>query len=129
MKLKCLSIRQPWAWAILHAGKDVENRTWLTKYRGPLAIHASHGCTRGQYLAASAEIEKISGLKVPPLEDLPRGAVVGTVNLVDCHGETTDNDWALGGHGWLFLSEPKACQPLPMKGRLGIFQIDAELRF
>lgn len=23
-----LSIRQPWAWAILCAGKDIENRSW-----------------------------------------------------------------------------------------------------
>lgn len=23
-----LSVRQPWAWAIIHAGKDIENRSW-----------------------------------------------------------------------------------------------------
>ena len=28
MTLPAISIRQPWAWAILYAGKDVENRTW-----------------------------------------------------------------------------------------------------
>lgn len=39
--MKAISIQQPWAWAILHAGKDVENRTWRTTYRGPVAIHAS----------------------------------------------------------------------------------------
>ena len=39
--MKCLSILQPWAWAIIHGGKDVENRTWRTAYRGPLLIHAS----------------------------------------------------------------------------------------
>jgi ASCH domain len=35
-----LTVRQPWAWAIIHGGKDVENRSWRTKYRGPLLIHA-----------------------------------------------------------------------------------------
>ncbi|MBL8866467.1 MAG: ASCH domain-containing protein, partial [Planctomycetia bacterium] len=36
-----LSIHQPWAHAILHFGKSVENRTWSTSYRGPLLIHAA----------------------------------------------------------------------------------------
>jgi hypothetical protein len=44
-----LSIRQPWAWLILHAGKDIENRDWPTKYRGPFLIHASKGMTRDEY--------------------------------------------------------------------------------
>ena len=38
---KGLSIIQPWAAAIAFAGKDIENRSWRTHYRGPLAIHAS----------------------------------------------------------------------------------------
>jgi len=37
--VKCLSIRQPWAWLIIHGGKDVENRTWWTDYPG-LPCHA-----------------------------------------------------------------------------------------
>lgn len=38
---KALSLRQPWAWAVVHGYKDVENRSWSTKHRGPLLIHAS----------------------------------------------------------------------------------------
>ena len=38
--MKVLSVRQPWAWAIIHGGKDVENRNWYTSFRGTLAIHA-----------------------------------------------------------------------------------------
>lgn len=34
--MKALSIRQPWAWLILHAGKDIENRVWQTRFRGEL---------------------------------------------------------------------------------------------
>lgn len=37
MIVKALSVRQPWAWAIVHAGKDVENRNWPTPHRGRLA--------------------------------------------------------------------------------------------
>ena len=43
---RCLSVRQPWAWLILHAGKDVENRTWSHPFRGPVYIHASSAGTR-----------------------------------------------------------------------------------
>lgn len=39
--MKALSIRQPWAWCIIYAGKDIENRTWATQYRGPVLIHAA----------------------------------------------------------------------------------------
>jgi hypothetical protein len=42
---KALSIRPPWAWAIAHARKRVENRGRRTKYRGPVAIHASKRLT------------------------------------------------------------------------------------
>ena len=39
--MKAVSVHQPWAWAILHAGKNVENRTWATRHCGPLLIHAA----------------------------------------------------------------------------------------
>jgi hypothetical protein len=37
---KALSIRQPWAHLIVAGIKQIENRTWTTRYRGPLLIHA-----------------------------------------------------------------------------------------
>jgi len=39
--MKILSIRQPWAALIVSGAKDVENRTWPTRYRGPLLVHAA----------------------------------------------------------------------------------------
>jgi hypothetical protein len=44
--VKALSIRQPWVWAIVHAGKDIENRTWWTPYRGPVLIHAANAAAQ-----------------------------------------------------------------------------------
>mgnify|MGYP002359850962 FL=1 len=38
--MKALSIRQPWAGLIIHGYKDIENRDWPTRYRGPLLVHA-----------------------------------------------------------------------------------------
>jgi|ERR1700687_42153 len=39
--MKMISIRQPWASLIVSGAKDVENRTWPTRYRGTVLIHAS----------------------------------------------------------------------------------------
>lgn len=49
--MKALCVRQPWAW-LLFNGKTVENRDWYTAYKGPLAIVASKGMTRGEYADA-----------------------------------------------------------------------------
>ena len=38
--MKAITIKQPWAWAIIFAGRDIENRSWYTHHRGPLLIHA-----------------------------------------------------------------------------------------
>ena len=59
--MKALSVRQPWAWAIIHAGKDVENRTWGTRYHGPLLIHASKNYDRD----GKAFIQRELGIDVP----------------------------------------------------------------
>lgn len=38
--MKTLSVRQPWANLIVYGIKDIENRTWRTKFRGRIYIHA-----------------------------------------------------------------------------------------
>jgi hypothetical protein len=47
--MKALSIRQPWAWLIVNGYKDIENRSWATKFRGPVLIHAAKGMTGAEY--------------------------------------------------------------------------------
>ena len=125
--MKCLSVRQPWAWAIIHAGKTVENRCWPTSYRGPLLIHAGKGCTRAEYEVAAKEITRIAGLAVPPLEALARGAIIGRATLWDCHDLDTDDPWAYEGQGWWFLKDPRACVPMPLRGRLGLWDVPDSL--
>ena len=51
--MKALSIRQPWAWLIVHGSKRVENRSRRTHYRGPVLIHASAGMTIREYHEAT----------------------------------------------------------------------------
>jgi hypothetical protein len=71
-----LSVRQPWAWAIIHAGKDIENRSWQAvnhglRRRGRIAVHASKGLGKEEYESARDFIDAIlaarpgNGLRCP----------------------------------------------------------------
>lgn len=126
--MKAISIRQPWAWAILHVGKDIENRTWRTPYRGPVLIHAAKGMTREEYLDAAQMIDMVGLDKTPSLEDLLRGGIVGEARIVDCVA-THDSPWFFGPYGFV-LADVKPLPFRPVRGALGFFDPDApvELR-
>lgn len=113
--MKAISIRQPWVWAILHCGKDVENRTWATKHRGPIALHASKNYDRDGH----KYIEEVMGLSVPA--DLPQGGIVGVAELLDCV-TTHSSRWFHGPYGWVLVSvTPLAVAPYP--GKLGLMEV------
>lgn len=63
--MKALSIRQPWAWLIVNGHKDIENRSWPTRFRGKFLVHASNGMTRSEYEEASRTAED-NGVDLPP---------------------------------------------------------------
>lgn len=118
-----LSIRQPWAWLILHAGKDIENRNWPTKFRGEIYIHASKGMTRDEYEEADYTLRGAhESLDLPPFAKLDRGGIVGTVEIVDCVSDH-NSDWFFGDFG-LVLRNPKPLAFIPCKGKLGFFRPD-----
>lgn len=113
--MKALSIRQPWAWLILHGGKDIENRCWPTRFRGCFLIHAAKGMTRAEY----EDVEDLSCL--PPFEALQRGGIVGTVEIVDCVRESP-SEWFCGPFGFV-LRNPQPLPFRPLKGALGFFEV------
>jgi len=120
---KALSVRQPWAWAILFAGKDIENRSWQAvnhglNVRGEIALHAAKGMTRYEYESA-AEFMASIGVECPPAIDLWRGAVIGSVEVVDVVNDHT-SPWFFGPRG-LVLRNPKSGAPTPVSGALGYF--------
>ena len=127
-QLKALSIRQPWAWLIASGYKGVENRCW--KYdpslRGRIAIHAAKGCTKAEYADAVEFAESIvPGIKVPPLDELDRGGIVATADLI---GITRDSDdpWYMGELGLILRNVEKTAFQ-PCKGQLGFFDVEIEL--
>ena len=46
--MRAPSLTQPWPWIILNLGKDVENRVWSTKHRGPFLLHAAKGYSKAK---------------------------------------------------------------------------------
>lgn len=119
--MKTLSIRQPWAWLIIHGGKDIENRSWHTKFRGRFLVHASKGMNRIDY-AWVKRFAAERGVTIPPFEELERGGIVGSVELVDSV-DHSDSPWYMGEKGFA-LRDPRPLDFVPIKGRLQFFEVD-----
>lgn len=127
--MKALSIRQPWAWLIVHGGKNLENRSWHTKYRGRFLVHAAKGMTNEEYcdgLAFAMRVAHISLLKdFPCSADMQRGGIIGSVELVDSL-DTSDSPWYMGQKGFE-LRDPRPIPFIPFKGRLQFFEVPDHL--
>lgn len=137
--MKALTVKHPWSWAVMHAGKTVENRTrnLAGSYRGPLAIHVS---TTGVDQAGFGIIEQISGINAA-LEKHHAGHVLGVVDLVGVHccgqvehctPEQPCSPWAEPtlGLAHLELANPRPLDyPFHAVGRLGLWElVDHKIR-
>ena len=71
--MKVISIKQPWASLIINGYKKFEFRTWKTKYRGKILIHASQ----------TIDKEAMSKFKHLNLE-YHTGYIIGEVDIIDC---------------------------------------------
>jgi len=125
--MKALSIRQPWAWLVLHC-KPIENRTWATKFRGRVLIHAAKGMTRAEYEAA-IDFIVAQGITLPfdlpSFDALERGGIIGSVEIVDCISQS-DSSWFTGPYGFV-LANPEPMPFIPLRGMLGFFEVDESL--
>ena len=119
--MKALSIKQPWAWAIIHAGKDVENRTWPTKKTGRLLVHASRAFDMPGWLWSKDNAERLGISEVPDVLHFQRGGIIGEVTLVKCRMKS-ESPWFTGPYGF-FLKDPEPMEFRPCKGRLGFFEV------
>lgn len=124
--MKVLSIRQPWAWLIVQGFKPVENRSWETLWRGPVAIHASQGMTRAEYEECSEFLWTRPALRhispaLPAPDEFFRGGIVGKANLVACT-RAHESPFFTGPFGHVLQgAEPVPFQPC--KGALGYFKL------
>jgi hypothetical protein len=112
--MKAISVQQPWAWAIVHAGKDIDNRSWRTHHRGWVAIHASGKVQR--------EWSMPHGVHKPAADKLVLGAIVGVARLTDVVDKSRSK-WFEGPVGWVLEGPRRLRRPVPVKGRLGLWTV------
>lgn len=124
--MKAISIRQPWAWLILQGGKDIENRSWATKLRGRVLIHAAKGMTHKEYEDIELRVAMSIDPKifVPAFDNLKRGGIIGSVDIIDCVSQS-DSPWFTGPYGFV-LANAEPMPFIPLSGRLGFFEVDEE---
>ncbi len=117
--VQCISIRQPWTWILTHPEvvqscgippKEVENREWFTRYRGPIYLHAGSQVDESLFDTAGqldhwywqqrfGERGVQLAQKMPQTSAAyPRKAIVGKAELVDV--VTAHNSpWFVGRYG------------------------------
>lgn len=114
--LKALSIRQPWADAIVYHRKDIENRSWPTRFRGPVLIHAAKAWGEDERLSLLSLVSE--GL-VPDCQQPLLGGIVGVAEIVDCVTRS-DSRWFVGPYGFV-LRNARPLSFRPCRGALGFF--------
>lgn len=155
--MRILTVRQPWAWAIIHGGKNVENRVRniAGDYRGPVAIHAAIGKTavlneRQERLLLAADEDGLHGIgDWLDGEPIVGGVILGVVDLVDVHSaEGNENGiaadmirgdgryalngscspWAEANTHHLVLANPRPLSELiRYRGALGLRRLDDDM--
>ena len=134
--MKVLSFLQPWASLTVMGLKKLETRSWSTRHRGELLIHASMGKS-GALLAQETPFSKY----IADFSKLPFGAIIGKVLLTDVirveslhmsdavinqltMEERAFGDYSNGRYVWV-LEEPELFRkPVFIKGTLGLWNYD-----
>ena len=157
--MKVLSLIQPWASLCVHiddngkALKQIETRSWNTKHRGLILIHASKK-KMSNSLLGTPMMEAYAELYEKGLVEnticLPLGAIIGCVDLVDTistnginynshGGDGNGNEWCMSHqelafgdyspnrYGWLLSNPILFREPIPCKGQLSIWNLPIEL--
>jgi hypothetical protein len=126
--MKCLSVQQPWAWLLAHGHKDIENRTWETKVRGWVLLHA--GKTIDLHAQATLTAHHPE-LRVPDVFAHARGAIIGAMEIDDCWPPDSHIRpgyyspwWSRNQFGFHVSNSIAFKNPVPWRGMLGFFTVD-----
>jgi hypothetical protein len=126
--MRALSLTQPWAWLVVHGGKDIENRVWNTKHRGAFLIHAAKGMTMDQYDdAVLFALEVDPTINMPGPRDLERGGIIGATNLYTVIHPLRPIEmqqrlpWHMPEQFGFVLGDTRPLPFLPCKGALGFW--------
>ena len=129
--MKVISLLEPWGSLIKEKVKYIETRSWQTKYRGELYIHASkRKLTKNNW---NAYKEQLSLLKNT---DFKYGYIIAKCTLVDCrvmtdelinevkknHNEYISGNYEVGRYAWILKNIEALKKPIATKGQLGIWE-------
>ena len=127
--MKVITIKQPFATLIAEGYKEYEFRTWKTKYRGEILIHAGKGIDK-------KAMKKYEYLNL----DYPSGCIIAKANLTDCIKidenarlmlktlespcyDRICNDKAWEGYGFKLENIDKI-EPIGAKGKLSLWDYE-----
>lgn len=129
--MKAITIKQPWATLIAEGYKEYEFRTWKTKYRGDILIHAGKGIDK-------KAMERFKNLNL----EYPAGQIIAKATLTDCiyvdeefaqklikkapvvyKGLINKGDW--DGYGFK-LENVEKIKPIEVNGKLSLWDYDYE---
>jgi hypothetical protein len=120
--LKAITLHRPWAYAVAHLGKSVENRTWPCSLSvgSLIAIHAGRKFDKD----AVDWIKQNTDLECPPEEAQPTGIValarfMGNVSALD-------SPWFVGPIAWK-LTDVLPIDPIPCPGQQRLWDVPLEL--
>ena len=132
--MKAISLFQPWATLVAIGAKTFETRSWETRYRGELAIHATKAMPRDarELCYQQPFFDVLHNAGYDPF-NLPRGCIVAITDLLRVEPmylyepEELDEynrafgDWSLGRFAWKLVSIKRLEHPIPAKGSLGLW--------
>lgn len=118
--MKMISIRQPWAALVVSGIKDIENRTWPTRYRGPVLVHAPKQADK----IDTDEIEFRFGVRLS--SELLLGGIVGITEIVACI-RPHPSKWYAPDHYAFVLANSHPLPFVPWRGGLSLRDAPADL--
>lgn len=148
-EMRILTVRQPWAWAIIFGQKDVENRVRNIAggYRGLVALHVGKAAPEAEDILAVERLmpgvrKGLDWMAHMAFTDTTLGHIIGVVDLVGVHrGPNTETDrmrvgkpfgpcspWADPDAWHLELANPyPLTEPIPFRGALGLRRLPEDV--
>ncbi|MES2648232.1 MAG: ASCH domain-containing protein [Bacteroidota bacterium] len=137
--MKAISLLQPWASLVVMGLKTIETRSWATRHRGIILIHASQGKS-GSIFAEEKPFKNY----IPDFNALPFGAIIGSVIITgvvpvthtglpeDTLAQLTKEEKAFGDYSggrfaWLLVDAVAFKEPLPARGMLNVWDYEGAL--
>ena len=128
IKLKVLTLRQPWATLVAEGIKKYEFRSWKTNYRGKVLIHAGTGIDK-------EDMKKYENMNLK----FPSRRIIAIVEIEDCleldeqlnKKIITEKNVAYGnkirtGYAWKLKNVKKINYGKDVNGQLGLWNIDLD---